>query len=280
MTHRPILSLRTLSHSDPAPGYNPDSGNPCVVVRENSVLFPDGAASKTIIISNLPFSHAILIRTQFLGYLEGKPCHALEVPADSSESAGYHFSGIRDIYGIIPDKELALAAYAVRIIDFDRSTGFCSRCGAETRQISSRLVKRCTACNYSTRPRYSPAIIVLVKKGDEILLASSPKYPADLYSVLAGFLEPYENFEDCVHREVKEEVGIDVTNIRYFGSEQWPFPDSLMVGFIADFAGGEISIDTNEITSAGWFGRNNLPTLPSPMSISRALIDAWIRQEI
>lgn len=220
------------------------------------------------------------MRTQFLGYLEGKPCHALEVPADSSESEGYHFSGVRDLYGIIPDKELALAAYAVRIIDFDRSTGFCSRCGAETRQIPSRLVKRCTACNYSTRPRYSPAIIVLVKRGDEILLASSPKYPADLYSVLAGFLEPYENFEDCVHREVKEEVGIDVTNIRYFGSEQWPFPDSLMVGFIADFAGGEITIDPNEIASAGWFGRNNLPTLPSPMSISRALIDAWIRQEI
>lgn len=280
MTHRSILSLRTLSHSDPPPSYNSDSGNPCVVVRENSVLFLDGAASKTIIISDLPLSHAIIIRTQFLGYLEGKPCHALEVPADSSESAGYHFSGIRDIYGIIPDKELALAAYAVRIIDFDRSTGFCSRCGSETSQIPSRLVKRCNACNYSTRPRFSPAIIVLVKKGDEILLASSPKYPADLYSILAGFLEPYENFEDCVHREVKEEVGIDVTNIRYFGSEQWPFPDSLMVGFIPDFAGGEITIDTNEILSAGWFGRNNLPTLPSPMSISRALIDAWIRQEI
>jgi NAD+ diphosphatase len=280
MTHRPFLSLRHLSHSYPAPDYNPDSGYPCVIVQENSVLLLDGAASKTIMISPHPFSHAIILRTHFLGYLEGKPCHALEVPADIPESAGYHFSGVRELYGIIPDEELALAAYAVRIIDFDRSTGFCSRCGAETRQIPSRLVKRCTACNYSTRPRYSPAIIVLVKKGDKILLASSPKYPADLHSVLAGFLEPYENFEDCVHREVKEEVGIEVTNIRYFGSEQWPFPDSLMVGFIADFAGGEITIDPNEIASAGWFGRNNLPTLPSPMSISRALIDAWIRQEI
>ena len=280
MTHRPFLSLRTLSYSYPAPDYNPGSGNPCVIVQENSVLLLDGAASKTVMISNPPFSHDVILRTQFLGYLEGKPCHALEVPADIPESAGDHFSGVRDLYGIIPDDELAIAAYAVRIIDFDRSTGFCSKCGAETRQHQSRLVKHCTACNYRTRPRYSPAIIVLVKKWDEVLLATSPRYPADLYSVIAGFLEPYENFEECVHREVKEEVGIEVTNIRYFGSEHWPFPDSLMVGFIADFAGGEITIDTNEIASAGWFGRNNLPNLPSPMSISRALIDAWIRREI
>lgn len=251
-----------------------------MIVQENSVLLVDGESSKTIMISTLPFSHAIILRTQFLGYFDGKPCHALEVPADIPEPAGDHFSGVRDLYGIIPDDELALAAYAVQIIDFDRSTSFCSRCGAETRQLQSRLVKHCTACNYRTRPRYSPAIIVLVKKRDEVLLASSPRYPADLYSVIAGFLEPYENFEECVHREVKEEVGIEVTNIRYFGSEQWPFPDSLMVGFIADFAGGEITIDTNEIAAAGWFGRNNLPNLPSPMSIARALIDAWIRREI
>ncbi len=280
MTHRPFLSLRNLSHSYPAPDYNPDSGDPCVVVRENTVQRSDGVAPKTILIANPLRSHTGILRTQFLGYMEGRPCHALEAPADSPESAGYRFLGVRDLYGTIPDEELALAAYAVRMIDFDRSTSFCSRCGAETHQLPSRLVKQCTVCNYSIRPRYSPAIIVLVEKGEEVLLASSPKYPADLYSVLAGFLEPYENFEECVHREVMEEVGIDVTNIRYFGSEQWPFPDSLMVGFIADFSGGEITIDPNEIAAAGWFGRNNLPTLPSPMSISRALIDAWIRREI
>ncbi len=280
MTHSPFFSLKNLSRSYPGPDYTPDVKNQCVIVRENTVLLSDKVSPTTVLLLNSRFADTRILRTQFLGNRGDKPCHAVEVPADFPEPEGYRFSGVRELFGIIPDEELVLAAYAVRIMDFDRSTRFCGRCGAETRQLPSGLAKHCNDCNSITYPRISPAIIVLVKKGEEVLLASSPRFPASLHSVIAGFVEAGENLEDCVHREVKEEVGIDVTNIRYFGSEPWPFPDSLMLGFTADYAGGEIMIDNDEIASAGWFGRDNLPTLPSPMSISRALIDAWVRREI
>jgi NAD+ diphosphatase len=204
----------------------------------------------------------------------------VEVPAEFPAPDGYRFSEVRPLYGVLPDDEVAIAAFAVRITDFDRSSRFCGRCGAETCRHPSERAALCTRCSSVTYPRLSPAIIVLGKKGEEALLASSPRFPANLHSVIAGFVEPGENCEECVHREVREEVGIEVTNIRYFGSEPWPFPDSLMLGFVADYAGGKITIDRNEIASAGWFSRDNLPGLPSPVSISRALIDAWIRREI
>ncbi|HQC33740.1 MAG TPA: NAD(+) diphosphatase, partial [Methanoculleus sp.] len=124
------------------------------------------------------------------------------------------------------------------------------------------------------------AIIVLIKKGEEILLARSPRFTPGVFSVIAGFNEPGENLEQTVHREVGEEVGITVKNLCYFGSEPWPFPDSLMIGFVAEHAGGDIRIDGREIEAAGWFSRDTLPSLPSGASISRALIEAWRRREI
>jgi NAD+ diphosphatase len=178
----------------------------------------------------------------------------------------------------VPDDELAIAALAVQIADFDRTTQFCGRCGARTRQLRTERAKFCSDCNLITYPRLSPAIIVLVQKGSQVLLARSPHFPPGLHSTIAGFVEPGENLEQAVSREVFEEVGITVENIRYFGSEPWPFPHSFMIGFVADYAGGEIAIDNNEIVSAGWFDRENLPPVPSPLSISRALIDWWVEQ--
>jgi NAD+ diphosphatase len=116
-------------------------------------------------------------------------------------------------------------------------------------------------------------------RGEEILLARSPRFPPERYSVIAGFAEPGETLEHAVCREVQEEVGISVKNIRYFASEPWPFPDSLMIGFTAEYDAGEVTIDNNEIVSAGWYRRENLPDLPAPMSISRALIDGWIQRK-
>lgn len=121
---------------------------------------------------------------------------------------------------------------------------------------------------------------MLIKRGEEILLARSPRFPEGLFSIIAGFNEPGENLEQTVHREVGEEVGITVQNIRYFGSEPWPFPDSLMIGFVADYAGGEIRVDNQEIEAAGWFSRDTLPSVPTGASISRTLIEAWRRREI
>jgi len=125
-------------------------------------------------------------------------------------------------------------------------------------------------------PRISPAIIVAVLKGKEILLARAHRFPPRLYSVIAGFVEPGETLEECVRREVKEEVGIEVENICYFGSQSWPFPNSLMVAFTADYANGKITIDETETIDAGWFTAHNLPPIPDKVSISRRLIDWFV----
>ena len=125
-------------------------------------------------------------------------------------------------------------------------------------------------------PRISPATIVLVRRGDEILLARSPGFPKGVYSILAGFVEPGESLEKTVEREVREETGIEVANVRYFGSESWPFPNSLMVGFLADYASGELRMDPEELEDAGWYRRDALPTRPPRLSIARRMIDAYV----
>jgi NAD+ diphosphatase len=280
MVHIPVLSARTLSASYPEPEIPPGHERRWVIVQGNFVLVPDSIPASPVLPDNALLLGMKPERTQYLGFLGDVPCYAAEVPADFPVPEGFRVSGVRELYGTIADEDLALAAYAVRIIDFDRSTRFCGRCGHETRGLRTERAKLCTDCNKIVYPRISPAMIVLVKKEEQVLLASSPRFPPDLHSVLAGFVEAGENLEECVRREVQEEVGISITNIRYFGSEPWPFPDSLMVGFVADYAGGELNPDKDEIRSAGWFDRDNLPLLPSPMSISRALIDAWIRREI
>ena len=206
--------------------------------------------------------------------------YAAEVPAGVTPPVGWQPLPVRELSGKVSDKDMTIASYAVRILDFDRSTAFCSRCGAQTRPLTTERARICTVCSRITYPRISPAIIVLIKKGEEILLARSPNSPPGFFSIIAGFNEPGENLEQTVHREVGEEVGIAVRNLRYFGSEPWPFPDSLMIGFVADHAGGDIRIDNQEIEAAGWFTRDTLPSFPSKTSISKSLIEAWIRREV
>ncbi|WP_319578288.1 NAD(+) diphosphatase [uncultured Methanospirillum sp.] len=152
---------------------------------------------------------------------------------------------------------MAIASYAVQILDFYRSTAFCGVYGTKTNPVATERARICPSCSRIVYPRISPAIIILIKMGDEILLAHSPRFPSGFYSVIVGFNEPGENLEQTVRREVSEEVGIMVQNIRYFGSEPWPFPDSFMIGFVADYAEGEISVDKQEIDNAGWFTRDN-----------------------
>jgi NAD+ diphosphatase len=213
---------------------------------------------------------------EYLGHRGEVPCYAAGLPDDTSLPEGWTLNGVRELYGRILDEDLANASFAARMIGSAETSRFCGRCGHETESVLSERSKRCPACGLVSYSRISPAIIVLIMRGDEILLARSPRFPEGMRSVIAGFAEPGETLEDAVRREVKEEVGISVKNIRYFASEPWPFPDSLMIGFVADYASGEIVIDNNEIVSAGWFKRDNLPMLPQQMSISRALIDYWI----
>ncbi len=172
----------------------------------------------------------------------------------------------------------SFAGRAVQIVEWDRNHRFCGRCGSETRRQAAELARTCPRCGLQQFPRISPAVIVRVERGDCILLARSPHFAAGVYSTLAGFVEPGESLEETVVREVREEVGVSVANIRYFGSQPWPFPHSLMIGFVADYESGELRPQEGEIEDAGWFGVDDLPGLPSRYSIARELIEEFIAQ--
>ena len=219
----------------------------------------------------------------YLGYLDGEKqihCYAVEASAESEAPAGMAFQGLRRLYSRLDDELLWLAGRAVQIIDWDRTHRFCGGCGHATEALSHERAKQCPQCGLISYPRIAPAIIVRVDRfgehGPELLLARSHRYPPGLYSVLAGFVEPGETLEECVRREIKEEVGIAVKNICYFGSQPWPFPNSLMIAFTAEYAGGDITVEEEEIEEAGWFTAGELPDVPSPMSISRRLIDDFM----
>ena len=280
MEHRPFYAVRPLLPVYPKPEDRSPERRRLILVQGNSVLFRNYPEHGTVLAQDpLPAGLACGAPV-YLGTCDDLVFYVAEVPAGAAPPAGWQPSPVRELSGKVPDRDIAMASYAVRILDFDRSTAFCGRCGAKTRPLTTERASVCTACGRITYPRISPAIIVLVKKDEEILLARSPRSPPGLFSVIAGFNEPGENLEQTVHREVGEEVGISVRNLRYFGSEPWPFPDSLMIGFVADHAGGDIRIDNHEIEAAGWYTRDNLPLIPSKASISRMLIEAWIRREV
>jgi NAD+ diphosphatase len=275
MNHTAKFSAAFLKSSYPEPDTVPHSVNR-VIVKDNGVYISSGNHPALFFSGNLENFPLDVQRTQYLGHGDSIACYAAEISSESDLPGWTYYPNVRDLFGILSDKELAIAALAVRLIDFDRTTRFCGRCGTRMQQSRRERAKICDTCGLITYPRTSPAIIVLVRKDDTILLARSPRFPPGFHSIIAGFVEPGETLEEAIPREVREETGIEITNIRYFGSEPWPFPSSLMIGFIADYAGGEIVIDNNEIISAGWFDRDHLPLLPSTMSISRALIDWWI----
>lgn len=219
-----------------------------------------------------------LRRRQFLGWLGEQPCYAAEVAENDSPPEGMAFYNLRRMLGLLDEDLFWTAGRAVQIVDWDRTNQYCGRCGSPTDYHTGERAKVCPACALTTYPRLAPAIIVAVVRDGRLLLARSHRHPQGLYSVLAGFVEPGETLEECVAREVKEEVGIDVQNVRYFGSQPWPFPHSLMIAFTCDYAGGEIALDTAEMAEAAWFRAAELPTVPPPPTISRRLIDWFVTQ--
>jgi NAD+ diphosphatase len=212
----------------------------------------------------------------FLGIFDNQPCYAAETEVDTVEPAGMEFRALRSLFGFIETELFLLAGRALHLLYWSGNHRFCGRCGGKTSDKSDERAKICPKCGFVTYPRISPAIIVAVTKGNQILLAHAKHFAEGMYSVIAGFVEPGETFEDCVKREVMEEVGIKVKNLEYFGSQPWPFPDSLMVGFTAEYESGEICVDGVEIGDAGWFRKDELPQIPSKMSIAGRMIRAFI----
>jgi len=219
---------------------------------------------------------AKLLRTQYFGALNEDGCFVAEVEEPLGDPAGMLFQEFRPLLAQLSTEMFTLAGRAYQILYWDRTHQFCSRCGAHTHQKKDERAKECSQCGMIAYPVIAPAIIVAVVKGQEILLARSRRFTSRFYSVLAGFVEAGETFEECVRREVKEEVGLDVDNIAYFGNQPWPFPNSLMVAFTAVYAGGEIVIDAEEIVDAQWFAADKLPDVPRKGTVARRLIDWFV----
>jgi NAD+ diphosphatase len=213
----------------------------------------------------------------YMGSLAGVPVYAAMVPEDAEIPEGLEAVGLRGLFGVLDDPTFALAGRAFQLAEWDRTHRFCGVCGTGTEAAAHERARVCPQCGHLHFPRVSPAIITRVDRGDEILLAHAPGFPEGMYSVLAGFVEPGESLEDAVAREIHEEVGVEVTDVRYFGSQPWPFPHSLMVGFTARHAGGDIEVDGAEIDDAAWFPREALPHIPPRLSIARWLIEDWLR---
>lgn len=215
-------------------------------------------------------------RNQYLGTLDGRPCFGAEPDDGASMPEGYVFRELRALFGLLDEPLIWVAGRANQLVDWRRSHRYCRRCGHTTRDKGDERARFCPRCGLINYPRLSPAIIVAVLKGDRILLARNIGFKLPFYSVLAGFVEPGESLEECVAREVGEEVGISLKNIRYFGSQPWPFPNSLMIGFVAEHAGGAIAVDNTELMDAQWFSADDLPRIPPRISIARQLIDGFV----
>jgi NAD+ diphosphatase len=200
---------------------------------------------------------------------------AAELRPDSTVPDAFAFRGLRALYGLVDEVTFALAGRASQILEWDRSHRFCGRCGTPTEDAPNERAKRCPACGYQSFPRLSPAVITLVERGDEVLLARHTRTSDGTYALFAGFVEPGESIEEAVCREIEEEAGIEVDRLAYFGSQPWPFPHQLMIGFTAQYAGGEIRLDQDEIADARWFTANALPKVPMRLSIARKLVDAY-----
>ncbi|MEO1060974.1 MAG: NAD(+) diphosphatase [Actinomycetota bacterium] len=218
-----------------------------------------------------------------LGLLAGRSVWAVDVtpPADDDGDDGLdpdlEWVGLRALFGRIDDGAWVLAGRAHQVIAWDRDHRFCGRCGSETLTSEEDRARVCPSCGLRAYPRLTPAVIMLIRRDDEVLLAHGRQFPGRFYSALAGFVEPGEDLEEAVAREVREEVGIEITDIRYFGSQPWPFPHSLMIGFTARWASGELDIDPTEIVDAGWFRADDLPPAPiGGMSIAGWMMQAWL----
>jgi NAD+ diphosphatase len=215
-------------------------------------------------------------RIQYLGVWRGEHCYSAEAPQEAQTPQGWSWQGLRSLFSVLDDGAFALAGSALQIVDWDRTHQYCGACGAATVLRTHERSRECPRCGLVVYPRLAPAVMALVRRGRELLLARSPRFPKGMYSALAGFVEPGETIEQCLEREVMEETGIRVRDARYFASQPWPFPHSLMIAFFAEYESGELRADEMEIEDAQWFDVCNLPRLPARISVARRLIDAAV----
>ena len=217
-----------------------------------------------------------VVRSQYIGVIDGLPCLSAELDAGTPDVEGHRFGGLRAAYSWLEGAEFDVASFGFQIQYWDRNHRFCPGCGGPLALKATERAKRCEACRRDLYPPVVPAVIVRVERGDEILMTRQARFPKGMYGLVAGFMEPGETLEECVAREVLEETGLRVKDVRYFGSQPWPFPHQVMVGFTAEYASGDLVVDTSELEEARWFERTAMPMLPPSISIARRLVDDWL----
>ncbi|MEM0952640.1 MAG: NAD(+) diphosphatase [Pseudomonadota bacterium] len=223
------------------------------------------------------FAGPPVVQEVFLGYWHDRPCFA--VALDTGEAlleTGLKTGNLFSLVGRVPDALFALAGQAQQLITWARRNQYCGQCGAPNEQHPDERAYVCEPCAVRSYPRISPCVIALVHRGNELLLARNANFPGKMFSTLAGFIEVGESVEDCLHREIREEVGVSIGKIEYFGSQPWPFPDQLMLGFFAEYSDGDIVCDEEEIAEAHWFSLDELPNIPPPFSIAGQLIRHYV----
>jgi NAD+ diphosphatase len=256
------------------------TGHWLIVQEQRLVVVPDGDSFRLPAGSApVPFD-PVLGEPFWLGTHAGTECWVASLPRHTAVPDGLRAETLVPMQGTrLPDDLLSLGGMAMQALWWEETSGHCPRCGERTERLEGEWGKRCPRCRYEHYPHLHPAVIVLVKDGDRCLLARKAGWAPGRYALVAGFVDNGESLEACVAREVKEEVGVDVKDIRYVGSQNWPFPSQLMVGFVARYAGGEITVDPDELEDARWFPGDGLPGLPSRHSISRFIIDHYARED-
>ncbi|MEZ4601509.1 MAG: NAD(+) diphosphatase [Syntrophotaleaceae bacterium] len=245
-----------------------------IVLRGSELLLQEAALPNGVLPGELIRSGGTPL---FMGHWQGKPCRLLEIDRIPTLPSGWRAENLPDWHSLIPIEPLTLAGTAAQILHWERTSRYCSICGGGMERLPREWGKRCRECGYSHFPHIHPCAIVLVRRPGELLLVRKAEWPRDRYSLVSGFVEFGECLEEAAVREVEEETGIRVAGLEYVGSQCWPFPSQLMAGFVAEYSGGDLQVDLQELEDARWFPVDRLPKLPPKRSISRYLIDHHLK---
>ena len=244
-----------------------------VVVHRESKALPDGAWGE------LSFAHEYSDCAFSLDSEHASTCYVVDMGNEMLEHEAWDLVSLRGLLLHLPAHYFEVISRAWQLVHFRRTHKYCGQCGSTMQQVNWEMAMQCHNCGHRCYPRISPCIIVAIRDDDRLLLAMGRAHQSrQMYSTLAGFVESGESLEQTVDREVFEEVGVKVKNLEYFGSQPWPFPHSLMIGFLAEYAGGDICIDDDEIVDANWYEIDSLPNIPPKFSIAGKLIDETVKR--
>jgi len=262
-----------------APDRDPGGEGLLIALQGSRVLTCDAAPQR------LPFDRELSAALLppgpplYLGDWRGIPCRALPLNKNFSAETGFSFANLLAAEPQLDIAALSLSGLASQVLHWHHQSRMCGYCGATCDYLGEEWGRGCSICGKQRYPSVHPCVIVLISRPGELLLVRKPEWVEGRYSLVAGFVEFGESLEECVQREVAEEVGVEVKNLRYAGSQSWPFPSQLMAGYFAEYAGGEVQLDRTELADGGWFARDKLPQLPPPRSIARWLIDQWCTEQ-